>query len=145
MEKCDCYEEREECIYNIPPKFRTYGVCLGTKEQDRCSCGADPSKCDFYESVRKKAEKKMNTAEMWLKAQEDGKVYECIDGDIAYSKEMGLVDKENFQEVWELANWDIKGCNALDELLGGCEWREKAMKLMTRAEAEKEYQIKIVD
>ena len=27
----------------------------------------------------------MNTAEMWLKAQEDGKVYECIDGDITSS------------------------------------------------------------
>ena len=23
-------------------------VCWGTKEQDRCSCGGDKSKCDFY-------------------------------------------------------------------------------------------------
>ena len=48
----------------------------------------------------------MNTAEMWLKAQEDGKVYECVSGDIAYSKEMGLVDKYDFDEVWELTKWD---------------------------------------
>lgn len=145
MEKCSCYHERKVCYSSCPPEFRTYGICYGTRECEECNCGGDESKCTFYPEKRKKAKKTMNTAEMWLKAQEDGKVYECINGDIAYSKEMGLVDKKNFQEVWELANWDFKGCNALDELLGGCEWREKAMKLMTRAEAEKEYQIKIVD
>jgi hypothetical protein len=29
--------------------------CNGTKEQEPCTCGGDRSKCDFYESVRKKA------------------------------------------------------------------------------------------
>ena len=144
MEKCDCYETRTETAGPWKNNY-LYGVCLGTREVEMCNCGGDESKCTFYPEKRKAAEKKMNTAEMWLKAQEDGKVYECIDGDIAYSKEMGLVDKENFQEVWELANWDIDGCNALDKLLGGCEWREMVMKVMTRAEAEKEYRIKIVD
>ena len=87
--------------------------CLGTKEVETCSCGGDESKCDFYPEKRKVAEKKMNTAEMWLKAQEDGKIYECINGDIAYSKAMGLVDKDDFNKVWKLANWDCDRAKAL--------------------------------
>ena len=117
--------------------------CLGAKEVETCSCGGDESKCDFYPEKRKAVEKKMNTAEMWLKAQEDGKVYECVKGDIAYSKEMGLVDKYDFNEVWELTNWDYLGTRALDNLLGGCEWKE--MKTMTKEEAEQQLGVKIVD
>lgn len=118
--------------------------CLGTKEQDRCSCDGDESKCDFYPEKRKAAEKKMNTAEMWLKAQEDGKIYECINGDIAYSKAMGLVDKDNFNVVWQLSNWDCDRTKALDNLLGGCEWREMPITIMTKHEAEVEFGIRIV-
>lgn len=92
MERCDCYEEREECIYNLPPKFRTYGVCLGTKEQDRCSCGADPSKCNFYESVRKKALEETNE-EIW----KDVKGYE------------GLYQVSNLGNVMSLPNQIHKG------------------------------------
>ena len=119
--------------------------CLGTKEVETCSCGGDNSKCDFYPEKRKAVEKKMNTAEMWLKAQEDGKIYECINGDIAYSKAMGLVDKDNFNEVWQLSNWDDHKAKALDNLLGGCEWREMPIKIMTKHEAEKKFGIRIVD
>ena len=118
--------------------------CLGTKEIDRCGCGGDESKCDFYPEKRKAAEKKMNTAEMWLKAQEDGKIYECINGDIAYSKAMGLVDKDNFNVVWQLSNWDCDRAKALDNLLGGCEWREMPIQIMTKREAEVEFGIRIV-
>ena len=118
--------------------------CLGTKEIDRCNCGGDESKCDFYPEKRKAAEKKMNTAEMWLKAQEDGKIYECINGDIAYSKAMGLVDKDNFNKVWQLSNWDCDRAKALDNLLGGCEWREMPITIMTKHDAEVEFGIRIV-
>ena len=62
--------------------------CLGTKECDRCNCGGDESKCDFYPEKRKAAEKKMNTAEMWLKAQEDGKTYIC--NSVLYNKKNGV-------------------------------------------------------
>lgn len=85
----------------------------------------------------------MNTAEMWLKAQQDGKVYECINGDIAYSKSTGLVDKYDFNETWELENWDYKGKKAFDDLLGGSEWKE--MRIMTKSEAEKKLGVKIID
>ena len=140
MGQCDCYNVRIDRIYGNEMK---YGVCLGTKEIDRCDCGGDESKCDFYPEKRKVAQKTLNTAEMWLKAQEDGKVYECVSGDIAYSKEMGLVDKYDFDEVWELTNWDYLGAKALDNLLGGSEWKE--MKIMTKEEAEKQLGVKIVD
>ena len=92
----------------------------------------------------------MNTAEMWLKAQEDGKVYECIDGDIAYSKEYGLTEKYDFDCGWSLKAWDYKGAYGLDDLLGNCEWKEvdDVMTLkkdcMTIEEAEEKFGIRIV-
>ena len=117
---------------------------LGTKEVETCSCGGDESKCDFYPEKRKAAEKMLNTAEMWLKAQEDGKIYECINGDIAYSKAIGLVDKDDFNKVWKLSNWDCDRAKALDSLLGDCEWREMPIKIMTKHEASVEFGIRIV-
>ena len=98
----------------------------------------------FIQKKRKAAEKKMNTAEMWLKAQEDGKIYECINGDIAYSKAIGLVDKDDFNKVWKLSNWDCDRAKALDSLLGDCEWREMPIKIMTKHEAAVEFGIRIV-
>ncbi len=142
--QCNCYETRLEPMETNPRLRHLYGVCLGTKETDRCSCDGDESKCDFYPEKRKKAEKKMNTAEMWLKAQEDGKIYECVNGDIAYSKAMGLVDKDNFNKVWQLSNWDCDRAKALDNLLGGCEWREMPITIMTKHDAEVEFGIRIV-
>lgn len=38
------------------------GICYGVKFTDKCSCGGDKTKCDFYESVRiKGAEEKKST------------------------------------------------------------------------------------
>ena len=142
--QCECYETRLEPMETNPRLRHLYGVCLGTKECDRCNCYGDESKCDFYPEKRKAAEKKMNTAEMWLKAQEDGKIYECVNGDIAYSKAMGLVDKDNFNKVWQLSNWDCDRAKALDNLLGGCEWREMPITIMTKHDAEVEFGIRIV-
>ena len=144
MGQCNCYETRLEPIETNSIFRHTYGVCLGTKEVDRCNCGGDEFKCDFYPEKRKVVEKKMNTAEMWLKAQEDGKIYECVNGDIAYSKAMGLVDKDNFNKVWQLSNWDCDRAKALDNLLGGCEWREMPITIMTKHDAEVEFGIRIV-
>lgn len=142
MDKCDCYHEREECIYNCLPTFRRYGVCSGIPVCSPCDCDGDESKCDFYPEKRKGTKKVMNTAEMWLQAQKDGKFYECINGDIAYSKELGLVDKYSY-DIWELESWDSDGSKALDSLLGESEWEE--METMTRSEAENRLGIKIID
>ena len=115
--------------------------CLGTKEIDRCNCGGDESKCDFYPEKRKKAEKKMNTAEMWLKAQEDGKTYIVKQKTLAYSKERGLfyvTDLTSYNYLKDFKNWKF------DQLLS-LEWTEMSETIMTKAEAEKKFGIRIMD
>ena len=134
MGQCDCYNVRIDSIYGNEVK---YGVCLGTKEVDRCNCGGDESKCDFYPEKRKAAEKKMNTAEMWLKAQEDGKTYYSKDADALYSKEFGLVEEGDISQKVSMGDFPTF------EHLMKSKWEE--VKVMSKAEAEKKYGIKIVD
>ena len=110
--------------------------CLGTKEVETCSCGGDESKCDFYPEKRKVAEKKMNTAEMWLKAQEDGKTYYSKDADALYSKEFGLVEERDISLKVSMGDFPTF------EHLMKSKWEE--VKVMSKAEAEKKYGIRIV-
>lgn len=63
--KCDCYEIITELHYTYNPvtgspiaNYREAGRCIGTKEQECCSCGGDECKCDFYPEVRAKGRKK---------------------------------------------------------------------------------------
>lgn len=84
----------------------------------------------------------MNTAEMWLKAQFDGKIYECVNGDIAYSKDRGLVDKYDLNTPWGLEAWEHKKNRGIDELMI-CEW-EEMNNIMTIEEAEERFGIKII-
>lgn len=134
MGQCDCYNVRIDRIYGNEMK---YGACLGTKEVDRCNCGGDESKCDFYPEKRKAAEKKMNTAEMWLKAQEDGKTYYSKDADALYSKEFGLVEEGDISQKVSMGDFPTF------EHLMKSKWEE--VKVMSKAEAEKKYGIRIVD
>ena len=149
MGRCNCWEERIEYkpLHNMignPDVAIPYGVCLGTKEIDRCDCGGDESKCDFYPEKRKGAEKKMNTAEMWLKAQEDGKTYICNDGktyicnSILYNKKTGLISATS------LDPWPIGVFDSIDTLMES-QWSLHQVEIMNKAEAEKKYGIKIVD
>ena len=133
MGQCDCYNVRIDRIYGNEMK---YGVCLGTKEIDRCNCGGDESKCDFYPEKRKVAEKKMNTAEMWLKAQEDGKIYYSEKADALYSKEFGLVEEEDISQKVSMGDFPTF------EYLMQSEWEE--VKVMSKAEVEKKYGIRVV-
>ena len=62
MSLCKHYElyEKYTVTYNpltgAPISHHTQvGVCLGTKEQDECSCEGNCCNCDFYEHVREKA------------------------------------------------------------------------------------------
>lgn len=60
MRRCDCYIEDRQFVDYTPlmkPLYKTVSLCLGTKEQDQCSCGGDRTKCDFYPEVREKAKK----------------------------------------------------------------------------------------
>ena len=86
-----------------------YGVCLGTKECDRCRWDGDESKCDFYAEKRKAAQKMLNTAEMWLKAQEDGKTYIC--NSVLYNKKTGFIS------VVELNPWPISAFDNSDTVM----------------------------
>ena len=133
MGQCDCYNVRIDRIYGNEVK---YGVCLGTKEVDRCNCGGDESKCDFYPEKRKVAEKKLNTAEMWLKAQEDGKTYYSKEADALYSKEFGLVEEEDISQKVSMGDFPTF------EHLMQSEWEE--VKVMSKAEVEKKFGIRIV-
>lgn len=135
MGKCDCYEEHNICICTNPPQYNHYGVCLGTKEQDRCSCGGDESKCNFYPEKRKAAEKKMNTAEMWLKAQENGKTYIC--NSVLYNKKTGFISATG------LKPWPISAFDNIENLMKA-QWSLYQEEIMTKAEAEKKFGIRIV-
>ena len=126
MERCECYYSRY-----------VYSVCLGAKELERCYCGGDKSKCDFYPEKRKAAIKPMNTAEMYIKANENGKTYYSESVDAFYSKEFGLVEAEDTTQKVQIGDFPTF------EYLMQREWEE--VKAMTKAEAEKKYKIRIVD
>ena len=134
--ECKCYRQRNK-IHYLPDvdnfELQMEGYCIGTKEYDPCSCGGDPSKCDFYKDKRK--EKKMNTAEMWLKAQEDGKTY--INEDLIYNKEIGFIWDDNSDAEYLDESWTRTG--VLNE--SGWELAENAM---TKEEAEAKFDIKII-
>ena len=58
MKKCACYCVEEQIIgWHTPvdPKIKIVHKCNGTRERDKCSCGGDRTKCDFYPEVREKA------------------------------------------------------------------------------------------
>jgi hypothetical protein len=84
----------------------------------------------------------MNTAEMWVQAQNDGKTYECIDGDMAYSKNRGLIDKDDLSSPWNLDAWKDDKERGLDYLMN-CEWQEMN-RAMSIEEAEKKFGIIII-
>ena len=127
---CKCYIK-----YDIP-RYGCGGYCIGTKECEPCTCQGKEAMCDFYPERRSKAmgEKKMNTAEMWLKAQADGKMYRC--GDMGYSQETGFID------FWDGKSWPINSVATIDEIFSWNGWEE--VKTMTKAEAEEKLGVKIV-
>ena len=134
MERCDCYNTR---VKEYGSFIDICGVCLSTKESKRCYCFGIKSNCDFYPEKRKAAQKMLNTAEMWLKAQEDGKTYYSESVDAFYSKEFGLVEAEDTTQKVQIGDFPTF------EYLMQREWEE--VKAMTKAEAEKKYKIRIVD
>ena len=138
MEKCSCWEEQEKYVGYDPKAgevFKKIQICNGTKEREECSCIGDVSLCNFYPKKRTeiKNEQIMNTAEMWLKAQEDGKTYYC--NSMKYQKDIGLVS------VGTGLTWDCDSWVFLDDLMNE-KWSD--CQTMTKSEAEKKFNIKIV-
>lgn len=138
MEKCNCYHTRTRKRYiSTIPVDEVYGVCYGTRECEECFCNGNTCECDFYPEKRKEVKKTMRTAEMYLAAQENGKTYVSNNADAIYSKSLGLVEQDNVDEAICLGDFPTFGS------LMECEWEE--VEVMTKAEAEKKFRIKIVN
>lgn len=80
----------------------------------------------------------MKTAEMWIKAQEDGYCYEMImpqssSNEVFYHKDKGLFDGDNYQITMD--NFE-----KFDEFMNE-HWQ---LRTMTKSEAEARFNIKIV-
>lgn len=127
---CQCYKK-----YDIP-RYGCDGYCIGTKECEPCTCQGNEAMCDFYPERSSKAmgEKKMNTAEMWLKAQENRKMYRT--NDVGYSKKTGFID------FWDGSKWPVTCVDTIDAIFSWDGWEE--VKTMTKAEAEEKLGVKIV-
>lgn len=129
---CEFYHK-----YDVP-RYGCGGYCSGTKECESCTCQGNEAMCNFYPEKRNKASKKekktMNTAEMWLKAQVNGKMYRGED--MGYSKETGFID------FWDGKAWPVDSVNTIDEIFSWDDWEE--VKTMTKAQAEAELGVKIV-
>lgn len=133
---CSCYHQ-----------LGRKAVCYGTKEMEECNCGGDRTKCNFYPPVntsathqngsKKATADKLNTAEMWITAQDSGKIY--VRDDVLYSKELGFVDIGSFDPV-NMNEFDLTLSEFFDEGL----WSEyEAAEIMTIEEAEKKFNIRI--
>ena len=71
---------------------------------------------------------------MWLKAQEDEEKYITTDGDASYSVVDGFImENLNVSNIQTLSDWMNKI------------WKKQECRKMTKAEAEKEFGIKIID
>ena len=103
-----------------------------------CSCNGNLEKCTFYPEKRKE-NKVMNTAEMYLQAINDGKFYQTSSSDndkIFYQKDRGLFGEDECPipiHVWDsfkdlmAEQWDL--CDMI----------------MTKTEAEQKFGIQIID
>ena len=129
MEKCEYYKVKE---FEQP-------ICANHKYHLECNCGGDRKKCDYFLVIREEARqqekenKYMNTAEMWLKAQEDGKIYYC--GPLEYQKDFGLRFSET-KGIPDRGAW-ISLNQFMKEQWYSCP-------IMTKSEAEAKFNIKIV-
>ena len=122
MEKCECWH----C-----------GTCWGTRECEECTCDGDTTKCNFYPEKRKE-KKIMNTAEMWLKAQEDDCCYEAImsqstNEELFYQKNKGFFDGDGYGFI-------LDDSGSLEDIMN-IKWK---LRIMTKSEAEKRFNIKII-
>lgn len=142
MEICKCWEEKQQIARwdGNEPICKTIQICNGTKEREICFCNGDESKCKFYPEKRK-GSKSMNTAEMWIQAQEDGKYYITIsnhDDKIIYNKNTGLLYNDD-KSLCTPADYWYTFDSLMQEQWACCD------NYMTKQEAEKKFGIKIID
>lgn len=129
---CDCYHVIEE----KPGKFS--GECWGTKERDRVNCAGHTELCS--NGLRKsKAETPeiglMYTAQMVDEANKTHKTYKS--GDVLFNTTKGFFNASNGKP------WPITAFNSLQEIFD-LEWVKCEGQIMTKAEAEIKFNIKII-
>lgn len=141
MKKCDCYvEDRQLSDYTplMKPIYKTVSLCFGTKERDRCSCGGDRTKCDFYPEVKEKAIQEENslivtydycspdapTLCIARKEKDKVRILNTIQGDAAFGMYHYLTGGAELKNVKEIAKKPIEidkyrfGCPCCNEDLG---------------------------
>lgn len=141
MEKCSCWHQslygtnfKSDETMDIVHKQ----ICYGTKEMEEYSCDGNPEKGTFYPKKRKE-NKTMNTAEMYLQAINDGRFYQTSSSNndkIFYQKDRGLFEEGECSVSIQV--WD-----GFEELM--LERWELCDMIMTRTEAEQKFNIKIID
>lgn len=129
---CDCYHVIEE----KPGKFS--GECWGTKERDRVNCSGYTELCS--NGLKKPKSKTpetepMHTAEMIIEAAKTHKTYES--GDVLFNTAKGFFNASDGKP------WPISAFFSLQEIFD-LQWVECEGEVMTKAEAESKFNIKIV-
>lgn len=130
--RCDCYHVIEE----KPGKFR--GECWGTKERDRVNCSGYTELCS---NGLKNPETEtpviglMYTAEMMVEAARTHKTYK--------SDEMLFNTAKGFFDANDGRPWPPSAFETLSEIFN-LRWVECEDNVMTKAEAESKFNIKII-
>ena len=129
---CDCYHVIEE----KPGKFS--GECWGTKERDRVNCAGYTELCSNGLKKPKTETPEvglMSTAKMVDEATKTHKTYES--GDVLFNSTKGFFNASNGEP------WPISAFSSLQEIFD-LEWTECEGQVMTKAEAESKFNIKII-
>lgn len=132
---CDCYHVIEE----KPGKFS--GECWGTKERDRVNCSGYTELCSngLKKSKPETPETPeiglMYTAEMMVEAARTHETYQC--GNMLFNT------TKSFFGINDGEVWPISAFKTLQEIFN-LQWVEYKGQVMTKAEAESKYNIKII-
>lgn len=129
---CDCYHVIEE----KPGKFN--GECWGTKERDRVNCAGYTELCSNGLKKPKPETPEiglMSTAEMMVEAARTHKTYKS--GDMLFNTTKGVFDASDGKP------WPISAFSSLQEIFD-LQWVECKVPVMTKAEAESKFKIKII-
>lgn len=129
---CDYYHVIEE----KPGKFS--GECWGTKERDRVNCAGYTELCSNGLKKPKPETPEIGltyTAKMVDEATKTHKTYES--GDVLFNTTKGFFGASDGKP------WPISAFNSLQEIFD-LQWVECEDQVMTKAEAESKFNIKIV-
>lgn len=135
MDKCKCWEEFKQIKgwYENKPMYIIVPICNGTKEREKCSCNGDKEHCDFY-----KIGIGINTAEMYIKANIDGKTYQCLN--YRYNKTSGFYNSNNFKKI----NIEDLKKYSIDDFLN-LKWEEEIPVKISRSELENRFNLMITE